>query len=83
MSESIACRNRQSRSAWFIVPIVGLFLIATFLTWHATTTYSPLLLLQHPRPLRSLPNGHIPTPTSSSIFASTPAAAGSLTVQVN
>ena len=80
MFENTASRNKQRRSAWFIVPIVCLTLMATSLTLacddglqHTTSTRVPANSL-------APSTTHIPTPTSGPASAAT-TAAGGLTVQ--
>ena len=81
MFESIASRAKQRRSAWLIVSIVSLTLIAASLALACDDGLQRTTSTRAPGSSLAPSITHLPTPTSGLIPAST-TAAGGLTVQV-
>ena len=81
MLRSIASRDKQRRSAWFIIPIVGLLLMATFFTLACGDELQPTAGTPTPASLPAPAIAQIPTPTSSPTPASTGSAIGGPTAQ--
>ena len=76
MSEGIASRTEQRRPAWFIVSIVGLFLMAASLTSACDDELQPTAGTPAPGSLQAPTIAQIPTPISRPTPASTPSAIG-------